>query len=41
MANAMLSLAHALGMDEMDDFGDSTAELSLSMPANTLTSAGS
>ena len=41
MANAMLSLSHALGMDDMDDFGDSTAELSLSMPASTLTSAGS
>ena len=41
MANAMLSLSHALGMDDMDDFGDSTAELSLSMPANTLTSTGS
>ena len=41
MANAMLSLAHALGMDDMDSFGDSTAELSLSMPASTLTSAGS
>ena len=41
MANAMLSLAHALGMDDMADFGDSTGELSLSMPASTLTSAGS
>ena len=41
MANAMLSLAHALGMDDMADFGDSTGELSLSMPARTLTSAGS
>ena len=41
MANAMLSLAHALGMDDMGDFGDSTGELSLSMPASTLTSAGS
>ena len=41
MANAMLSLAHTLGMDDMGDFGDSTGELSLSMPASTLTSAGS
>ena len=41
MANAMLSLAHTLGMDDMADFGDSTGELSLSMPASTLTSAGS
>jgi hypothetical protein len=41
MANAMLSLAHALGMDDMDNFGDSTADLSLSMSANALTNAGS
>lgn len=29
MANALLSLMHILGMDDMDSFGDSTGELSL------------
>ncbi|MBW3534291.1 MAG: DUF1552 domain-containing protein [Gemmatimonadetes bacterium] len=30
MANAMLSALHALGMDDLDHFGDSTGELALS-----------
>jgi len=30
MANAMLTLMHKLGMDDMDHFGDSTGDLSLS-----------
>ena len=32
MANAMLSLMHALGHDDMESFGDSTGDLALSMP---------
>lgn len=38
MANAMLSLLHKLGHDDLESFGDSTGELSLSMP-RTLSSA--
>lgn len=34
MANVMLTLMHMLGMDDMDTFGDSTGEFSLSMPSN-------
>jgi hypothetical protein len=30
MANAMLSLLHSLGIDDMKSFGDSTGELPLS-----------
>ena len=33
MANAMLTLMHKLGLEELESFGDSTGELSLSMPA--------
>ena len=33
MANAMLSLLHKLGMDDMGSFGDSTGDMSLSTPA--------
>jgi hypothetical protein len=29
MANAMLSMMHGLGMDDMDSFGDSTGEFTL------------
>jgi len=36
MANAMLSLLHKLGHDDLDSFGDSTGEFSLSMPTMTL-----
>jgi len=31
MANVMLSLLHKLGLDDMEEFGDSTGDLSLSM----------
>ena len=33
MANAMLSLLHRLGLEDLESFGDSTGEFSLSMPA--------
>lgn len=36
MANAMLSLLHRLGHEEMESFGDSTGELALSMPSTLL-----
>ncbi len=32
MSNAMLSLMHKLGMDDMEHFGDSTGEMALTMP---------
>ncbi|MEX2466876.1 MAG: DUF1552 domain-containing protein, partial [Gemmatimonadota bacterium] len=32
MANAMLSLMHKLGMDDMESFGDSTGEFSFGAP---------
>lgn len=35
MANAMLSLLHELGHDDMDSFGDSTGDFSLAMPTTT------
>ncbi len=35
MANAMLTLLHKLGHEDLDSFGDSTGELSLSMQAAT------
>jgi hypothetical protein len=35
MANAMLSMLHALGHDDMTRFGDSTGDLSLTMPFTT------
>ena len=34
MANAMLSMLHTLGHDDMDSFGDSTGELPLTMPTS-------
>ncbi len=34
MANAMLSMLHTLGHDDMDSFGDSTGELPLTMPSS-------
>ena len=34
MANVMLSLMHKLGMDDLDSFGDSTGDFSLSMPTS-------
>ena len=39
MANAMLSMLHALGHDDMANFGDSTGEIPLTMPS-TSSSAG-
>jgi len=33
MANVMLSLMHKLGMNEVENFGDSTGEFSLTMPS--------
>jgi len=39
MANAMLSMLHALGHDDMANFGDSTGEIPLTMPSTT-SSAG-
>lgn len=33
MANAMLSLMHKLGMDDLESFGDSTGELSFGAPS--------
>jgi hypothetical protein len=35
MANVMLTLLHQLGLDDMKSLGDSTGELSLSMPSTT------
>jgi hypothetical protein len=42
MANAMLSLLHALGMDDLESFGDSTGAfpLSYSRAPTTTESAG-
>ena len=40
MANAMLSLMHALGHDDTDSFGDSTGAMSLTMPMSTLPAQG-
>ena len=34
MANPMLSMMHALGLDDIDTFGDSTGEFSLTSPAS-------
>ncbi|MEM7415223.1 MAG: DUF1552 domain-containing protein [Gemmatimonadota bacterium] len=34
MANVMLSLMHKLGMDDMESFGDSTGDFSMSAPAS-------
>ncbi len=40
MANAMLSMMHALGHDDMATFGDSTGPLSLTMPLATAPAQG-
>jgi hypothetical protein len=34
MANAMLSVMHKLGLDDVKSFGDSTGELALTMPSS-------
>jgi hypothetical protein len=39
MANAMLTLMHKLGMDDMDSFGDSTGEFGLAVPAGLRTTS--
>ena len=39
MANAMLSVLHALGLDEVERFGDSTGALDLPARAAASTSA--
>jgi hypothetical protein len=39
MANAMLTVAHMLGLDDMDTFGDSTGAMDLNMPPETTTAA--
>lgn len=40
MANAMLSFMHALGHTSMDSLGDSTADMSLTMPMSTAPAQG-
>jgi hypothetical protein len=35
MANAFLTLAHGLGMEDLKQFGDSTGELSVTQSAPT------
>ena len=40
MANAMLSFMHALGHTDMDNLGDSTGALSLTMPMSTAPAQG-
>jgi len=40
MANVMLSLMHKLGMDELEHFGDSTGEMSLSLPSSAVSAVG-
>ena len=39
MANAMLSMMHKLGMDDMESFGDSTGDLPLSAPSETVSNS--
>ena len=34
LANAMLTLLHKLGLDDLDSFGDSTGEMLMSLPAS-------
>jgi hypothetical protein len=40
MANAMLTMAQKLGMSDVENFGDSTGDFSLSMPSSAATPAG-
>ena len=39
LANAMLTLLHTLGLDDMDGFGNSTGEFALSMPTSMVEQA--
>ncbi len=41
LANAMLTLLHKLGLDDLDSFGDSSAEMLLSLPASYADDAAS
>ena len=34
MANVMLTLMHKLGLDDMESFGDSTGDFSMTMPVS-------
>lgn len=40
MANAMLSLLHRLGLDDLGTFGDSTGEFPLSLPSSPVVTQG-
>ena len=40
MANAMLSMMHAIGHDDLESFGDSTGAMSMSMPMSTSPAQG-
>ena len=40
MANVFLSLMHKFGLTDMESFGDSTGELTLSMPSGAITNEG-
>ncbi len=40
MANAMLSMMHALGMDDVSSFGDSTGAMPLTMPGASTSTGG-
>lgn len=40
LANVMLALLHRLGLDDLESFGDSTGDFSLTMPMSTTTPAG-
>jgi hypothetical protein len=39
MANVMLSVAHMLGLDELDKFGDSTAPMDLNLSPEATTAS--
>ena len=41
LANAMLTLLHKLGLDDLDSFGDSTGEMLMSLPASYADDASS
>jgi hypothetical protein len=41
MANAMLSVAHMLGLDDMESFGDSTGPMNLTIAPERTTEARS
>ena len=40
MANALLTTAHMLGMDDMEKFGNSTEPMSLSVDSAAMQSGG-